>query len=169
MVAVANDSIQYFKTRSRLGTTQAEVGFDVAATTILGTVGYKLLGASNPGSTKIDIPKGIYDSDTGSPVTTKFSDITDWSGKIATDLYEYNSLIVEEKIGTTLTTSVVAATFSGGGTFYSGTVDTSGSETINGGANLVLKLNSASSITASLFIGDSISVVLGTVGVNGGT
>lgn len=169
MVAVVNDTIQYLKTRSKLGTSRFQVGFDVSATTILGSVGYKDLGASNAGSTKIDIPKGIYNTDTGSPVTTKFADITEWTGKIGTDLYEYNSLVVEEKVGTQLTTSIVAATYSGGGTYYAGTVDTTGSQFINGGSQLEVKAAASSAILGSLFPGDTVSFLLGTVGVNGGT
>jgi len=165
MVAATNNLNQFLKTRSRLACTQAEVGFDVASTTILGSTGYKLLGASNAGSTKVDLPKGIYDTATGSPVTTKFSDVTEWSGKISTDLFEYNSLIIEEKIGTQLTTSVVAATTS----FYAGTVAASGSSFINNGANLLVSLSFGATIALSLFIGDSVSFVLGTTGINGGT
>lgn len=164
MVAVTQDLVQNLKQRSRLGASRAYSGFFNSNVTKLGSVGYKDLGASNPGSTNIEIPKEIYNTTTGSPMTDKYKDVTKWSGKITTELYEYSSLAIQESVGTTFTTSTVAATT----TAYAGTVAATGSsnDMLNGSA--LVALYTGNSITSSLFPGDTVAVVLGTVGINGG-
>jgi hypothetical protein len=165
MVAITQDLVHNLKQRSRLGASRAYSGFFNSNVTKLGSVGYKDLGASNPGSTNIEIPKEIYNTTTGSPATDKYKDVTKWSGKITTELFEYSSLAIQESVGTTLTSAVVAATT----TAYAGTIAVSGSsnDMLNGSA--LLSLHGTNAITNSLFPGDTVAVMLGTVNINGGT
>lgn len=164
MAAITFDLVQNLKQRSFLGTSRVHVGFDVSSTTIDSDNGWIDLGASNPGSTNIENTKDIYNTTTGSPSTDKYKDITKWGAKVTTEMYEYNSLILYQGIGTALTADYTAATT----TAYAGTVATTGSSINTLLGNSIIALHTANAITNSLFVGDTVAVMQGTVGVYGG-
>jgi hypothetical protein len=157
---LTHDVIQNLKTKSRIGASRPAVGAYNSGVTKLGSAGWKDLGAANPGSFSFDMPKEVFETDTGTPVTTKSRDITRWGATVNFELYDYTGLALQELIGTTVNTDYVAALSPNQ---FSGTIDATGS------TRSVIAINSAASITASLNVGETIAVVLGTVGVAGGT
>jgi len=156
---LTHDVIQNLKTKSRIGASRPSVGAYNSGVTKLGDNGWKDLGAANPGSFNFDMPKEVFETDTGTPVTTKARDITRWGATVNFELYDYTGLALEELIGTTVNTEYLAAVAPNQ---FSGTIDTTGS------TRSTIKINNAAVITASLQIGETIAVTLGTVDVAGG-
>lgn len=156
---VTHDAIQELRGRSRIGVSRPQVGPFHSGVGKLTAAGWRDLGATNPGSMNFDMPKEVFDTDTGSPVTTKSRDIIRWSATVSCELYDYTSLAIEQITGTDETATYVAED---GATAFSGTIDTTGSD------HNLFDIASSKAITNSLFVGDTVAVYIGTANVAGG-
>lgn len=156
---VTHDAIQELRGRSRIGVSRPQVGPFHSGVAKLTAAGWRDLGATNPGSMNYDMPKEVFDTDTGSPVTTKSRDITRWSATVSCELYDYTTLAIEQITGTDEVASYVAED---GATAFSGTIAASGSD------HNTFSINGANAITNSLFVGDTVAVLIGTANVAGG-
>lgn len=156
---VTHDAIQELRGKSRIGVSRPQVAPFHSDVTKLGVYGYRDLGATNPGSTNFDMPKEVFDTDTGSPVTTKSRDIIRWSATVSCELYDYTSLAIEQITGTDEEVNYVAEA---GATAFSGTIAASGS------THKLFSIHSTNAITNSLFVGDTVAVLIGTANIAGG-
>jgi hypothetical protein len=167
MAATAtHDVIQELKTNSRIGVSRPQVGPFNSGVTKLAADGWRDLGAMNPGSANYDMPKEIYETDTGVPVTTKSRDIIRWSATISFELYDYTSHAIQQIIGTTEQTQYIAAIAPND---FAGVIDAA-----PGADRNILVIAVANDIDPvapeeGLNIGETVAVTLGTAGVAGGT
>lgn len=160
---VTHDAIQNLRGKSRIGVSRPQVAPFSSDVTKLGPEGYRDLGAANPGSFNYDMPKEIFETDTGTPVTTKSRDIVRWSATVSAELYDYTSLAIEQLTGTNETTVYTASVNTQA---FAGTIAASGS------THSLISIDNTDAnhaIILSLFVGETIAVVMGTANIAGGT